>query len=1050
MRNIKLLFLLACACALTACSDDSQNGNAAPVDPPGPSDPIDPPAETKATAGESCASSECEDGLSCEDNVCVAYVGASKACDKGHICNTGLICTDGVCVNKVSGEGMSCEDDTSCSEGLKCNEGICKKTAPIGELCDNAICIDSECIDNICTIYVGENEDCSREQGHLCQDGLICHEIFQTCYKVLQIGTECDPLDDRCEAGLTCNEEHSKCMSNGALGDDCDFEANLACDPSDALVCKDGKCRKPVEDVCDELHPCAGKSSLCYEGKCIKSNECSDDSQCLSDTYCCTEEACKVKGICLPYGEGPRAKVNEECHYETVPGLFEADIQCEWKGPAAPEPQFQGDAQLADGTIHQSDNVLMTPLVMNTPHDSGTANEIIFTSYNNGDGGAPSSVGSDFQHFGVIRIINAETCELLESIFDDNNHIIASTTLAIADVDGDGHVEIFAGRGVKQKSGPGGGIVAFHWDGKKYVTQWQTTDHSSDSDRTTSWAGPSIQDINDDEIPEILGYGGEVFNALNGQRINPGQTIDDISRFATVADLDGDGAIEIIGRTNIYRWNKANNKWVTAYTNVHEALMPSGAEWAHGYHYGYADFGSFKKDENGADTDVFEFGKFDGKAEIVNCGGNRVMIASLNGKEIFKNDSNYGGGPCTIGDFDGDGIPEVATAFGDYYTIFDPQCTEANDTCMGPGVMWKQASQDLSSRSTGSSLFDFDGDGAMEAVYADECFTRVYDGKTGDVLFSSYRSSDTWHEYPVIADVDNDESAELIVGSNNAEPCPKNVTPRPDVYFDPIHRGLRCANDKDCKSGKCVDKFCRCDPAATTEQCNYRLDTAGKVLDEYGCTAPLAGDEAGGSVCRAKRRNGERVTGVRVMRDRLDRWTSSRNIWNQHVYNITNINDDQTIPQTSNWIQNFLAKEPTLNNLRQNVQGVRGKNAAPDITCKLDKDNLCVKSSESSGLTLKGMICNRGTKMVASKMPASFYEINADGTQGKKYCTAYTATNVPIGDCLEVSCALEDTDIVGKTIRMIANDDGNGGKTTVECIEDNNTDEVLLEACDVN
>jgi hypothetical protein len=27
---------------------------------------------------------------------------------------------------------------------------------------------------------------------------------------------------------------------------------------------------------------------------------------------------------------------------------------------------------------------------------------------------------------------------------------------------------------------------------------------------------------------------------------------------------------------------------------------------------------------------------------------------------------------------------------------------------------------------------------------------------------------------------------------------------------------------------------------------------------------------------------------VRVLRDRLDRWASSRSLWNQHAYNITN------------------------------------------------------------------------------------------------------------------------------------------------------------------
>ena len=53
-------------------------------------------------------------------------------------------------------------------------------------------------------------------------------------------------------------------------------------------------------------------------------------------------------------------------------------------------------------------------------------------------------------------------------------------------------------------------------------------------------------------------------------------------------------------------------------------------------------------------------------------------------------------------------------------------------------------------------------------VYADECFVRVYNGTDGDVLFSQYRSSCTWFENPVVADVDGNFRADLVVPSNLA------------------------------------------------------------------------------------------------------------------------------------------------------------------------------------------------------------------------------------------------------------------------------------------
>ncbi len=68
---------------------------------------------------------------------------------------------------------------------------------------------------------------------------------------------------------------------------------------------------------------------------------------------------------------------------------------------------------------------------------------------------------------------------------------------------------------------------------------------------------------------------------------------------------------------------------------------------------------------------------------------------------------------------------------------------------------------------TGSSVFDFDGDGRAEVAYADEQHFRIFDGATGLVLFETPNSSVTGIEYPVIADVDNDNRAEIVIVANN-------------------------------------------------------------------------------------------------------------------------------------------------------------------------------------------------------------------------------------------------------------------------------------------
>ncbi|MEZ4366318.1 MAG: hypothetical protein R2939_08505 [Kofleriaceae bacterium] len=92
---------------------------------------------------------------------------------------------------------------------------------------------------------------------------------------------------------------------------------------------------------------------------------------------------------------------------------------------------------------------------------------------------------------------------------------------------------------------------------------------------------------------------------------------------------------------------------------------------------------------------------------------------------------------------------------------------------------WSQTTQDGSSNSTGSSVFDFQGDGEAEVVYADECYVRVYSGTDGAVQFEAFNTTGTIHEYPLVVDVDGDNNSEILVVANDqndncADPVPQN------------------------------------------------------------------------------------------------------------------------------------------------------------------------------------------------------------------------------------------------------------------------------------
>ncbi len=1067
------LWIAATMLVLSACSDDAGKDKGG--------------SNEKAGEGESCAqTADCKDNLICDNGICKAEESecdSDEACGKGmkcvegackpdtskcesdEACGKGMKCVEGACKPDTSkcesdeacGEDMkciegtcqpkdaqTCDSDEGCASGMKCDEGVCKTIVNAGDSCNaSEYCEDSVCEDGVCRVYAKAGESCDN-QTYLCQTGLICSE-YGTCYAPLELGEECDDIDKICNSDFFCSPEQLICLKKANYDEDCGDGSYAECDIDANLQCYDGKCRHLSQDKkCDESTVCPEKQ-ICFENACIDKVECEDDTQCKADTYCCKDDACQTKNVCVAYGTGPRGNTNEQCQYKTVPGMFEADIQCEWSKPADDDP------------YPKSFNIVTPTFVAKTPHDMGLSNSLIVATYIGGDW----ANYDEAYKYGVIRIINPETCKVVENIYDKKNYISAGATMAIADTDGDGIVEIYAQRSPLQPDNttdPTGGIVQFVWskEQNKYITGW--TAISALTKRTYGWGGLAVHDVNDDGVPEIINPYGEVLDAKTGTKLNGTQTIDN-PLFATVGDLDNDGKVEYIANSgDVYEWSVvkgddgkiSSQSWVLEYPKAEE-----------GGGYPLKAFGDFGTP--GATAADFDWNKKDGIAEIVSTRGidagkgkSQIAIHALtkkvgeDGKEvkgqqrIFFVTDLFGGGAPTIGDFDKDDMPEVGVAFGDYYSVFDPRCKKQADNslpegCLEENYLWKQPNTDNSSYCTGSSVFDFDGDGQIEVVYADECYTRIYDGKTGDVLFSAKHSSRTAYEMPTIADVDNDQSAEIIMGAN--------TTDRTCNTIDTIHRGIRCEVNSDCTSGICENKFCRC---SEDSDCNWRKGSDGNLKEEYICTDPLSQDSATNShkVCRAKRPQGKTISGIRVMRDRYDRWASSRNLWNQYAYSITNINDDLSIPKTSKWLQNFL--DPKLNNYRANSQGALGMNVAPDITGKLDKDNLCVVSGVDNTITLTGLVCNRGTKTVGSKMPASFYQVDDDDNIIKKYCTSYTSENVPVGGCLEVSCSLSGDKLTDVTILMKVNDDGEGGRTTVECNDKNNTDKVTIASCQVN
>jgi hypothetical protein len=714
------------------------------------------------------------------------------------------------------------------------------------------------------------------------------------------------------------------CLALLVTGCDCSGDTPRACrsgaDCPPGASCIDRTCT--IVDGGDEP-----PDALRDDGAPLRSDAsgpaCDSGGSCAGDARC-------VAGTCVPYEPGG---FDETCRRVPSPGPVRPQIQCAFE--TAPEGDPQPSAVRA----------LHTPLVADlgiTEGDRPSRPSIVYV----GDYGYVEGVPRVCEGRGVLRVLDGATCRSqgVWSGIDLNSPV----TPAIGDLDGDGRPEIVA-------AATAGGLAAFTVASTGAITLlWSTTlaDGSADTWGITEcqWGAIALYDLDDDASPEIL-FEGAVWSA-SGVRIAtlPGWAHVGTGAPIDVGDHDRDGRVEAIAGHATWEFDPATDTF--AIESGFSTTVPAG-------YVAVADLGAFP----GVAGDVV------GGPEVVVASGGVVYVRTLGGGQIdaIPTTTSGSGGPPTIADFDGDGVREIGVAFGGSYEVLD--------LAEGDRRLWTQPSQDTSSSRTGSSVFDFNADGRAEVVYGDECFVRVYDGTTGEVLFSQAHFSSTWTENPIVADVDGDGSAEMVMGSSNA--CTTPYCPA----IDPIFAGLRCDVGADCPSGTCDAGLCRCGSDA---ECGAT----------YGCTAPIEGTAGTGNVCRAYHR--DCVAGVRVYRDGRDRWASSRTIWNQHGYHVTNVGEDGTIPRTSAVMANWA--DPTLNNYRQNVQGALGATPGPDLTIR----SITAVCGATGSTDMRATLCNRGVVFLDVGVQVVFDQVGDGGRT--RLCDLRTTEPVAPGECTDVAC----------------------------------------------
>ncbi|MBN1203340.1 MAG: DUF5011 domain-containing protein [Myxococcaceae bacterium] len=503
--------------------------------------------------------------------------------------------------------------------------------------------------------------------------------------------------------------------------------------------------------------------------------------------------------------------------------------------------------------------------------------------------------GSRSSSNGVMRAVDGATGAELWTVTDPALEVRGASSIAAGDIDLDGKVELCT---IPES---GLGIICFEHDGTfKFRTSVGTND----------WGGPSLADLDGDGNVEILN-GAHVYSHIGELKwVGEDGGNGSVGPISFAADIDGDGLQELINDRAIYR-----HDGTTKCVNL-------------GLQHGLAGVGNFDAD---------------GAGEIVLVAAGMVTLMDDDCTALWSTALPGGGtgGAPNIANFDGDPLPEIGVAGASRYAVF-----EADGT-----VKWSSATQDRNSQVTGSTTFDFEGDGAMEVAYADETTLRIYDGATGEVRFSVPNSSGTTYEFPIVVDVDADGSAELVVVSNNF---------------------------------------------------GGRPGTAG----------------------------------VRVFRDLSDGWVSTRRLWNQHAYSITNVNDNGTIPARpiANW------RIPGLNTFRSNSQGAPPPFVAPDLIIT-DVTAECAPTREQSALI--ATVRNKGGAAARANVPVALYE-GDPAAGGVLLGVARVAVELPVDQSAPARLQLSPLERTLE-VHAVADSDGAGGSQEQESHEDNNRLALTLE-----
>ncbi|WXG44166.1 MAG: FG-GAP-like repeat-containing protein [Promethearchaeati archaeon SRVP18_Atabeyarchaeia-1] len=388
---------------------------------------------------------------------------------------------------------------------------------------------------------------------------------------------------------------------------------------------------------------------------------------------------------------------------------------------------------------------------------------------------------------------------------------------AIADVDGDGKIEVIVGSDY--------GLVAVNSSGKRVYTCYSGAADPyypespgiadlygngrlevlnvisgylycyNGTDGTELWyagygylqGSPAIGDLDSDGRLEVVvgDYNGYVysFNGTNGNQLWQYPAEGKLLSSPTLADITGDGKLEVL----VHSMNSGG------YDSLHCLNATANAD---GYVHSLWDFSMGQKWDTSESSPAVADIDNDGHMEtVVGSIDNATYCISSTGtlKWSYKTGDNIHSSP-TMADIDGDGKLEILIGSNDHRLY----CLDSTGK-----LKWSYTTGDLIYSS--AAVADIDGDRMLEVLVGSHDHYLYCLNRTGGLEWR-FGTSDFILSSPTVADIDGDYKLEVVFGSSDGNayclsvasaPIVPSAYPWPSVGYREDIRHTGCITDSD-------------------------------------------------------------------------------------------------------------------------------------------------------------------------------------------------------------------------------------------------------------